>query len=339
MRFMTTSEPAKSAGDRHLAQRLYLAARHHARKAQNLLGVQDHWERMDAAYHAGAAVELIAKSALATLDRRLLLTGPVLHHVVLDALAVQYGRPDVAVKERPPDKRTIDAGMAVQLAHRLIPEVREHRAAADAARIARNDASHLAQLDDAKLEDVVYGMLSYLNAAVTATEHGTADLWGGGLQAEVDRVTFARLERIEKVAKIKLISARMKYNELTETLSEETRGKLISELAERPIPSSDVDFQTDCPACELPYARLQWNADFGSVHQGDDWSEPGIALTGLLCPICNLSLDGAEVGVLGLDTSMGLDVDDLLSDHRDHRDHVSESRGDMLGEAENSPDV
>lgn len=101
MRLVTTSGLSKQSGDENVAQRLYLASRHHARKAQRLLAAEDHWERMDAAYHAGAAVELIAKSALATLDTRLLLAGPVLHDVILDALAVQHERPDVVVVSSP----------------------------------------------------------------------------------------------------------------------------------------------------------------------------------------------------------------------------------------------
>lgn len=315
MPLVTTDGPSSQQGDENVAQRLYLASRHHARTAQRLLGAESHWERMDAAYHAGAAVELIAKSALATLDKRLLLTGPVLHDVILDALAVQYERPDVVVRERSLRGKTIEAGRAIQLTHRLLPEVRDHRGAADAALAARNDAAHMAVLDDARLDDVVAGMLSYVNAAATASEQGTADLWGGGLQAEVDRVTRARLDRIERGAQVKVVVARENYGGLAGALSQETREKWIAELADRPVPSSDVESRVDCPACELPYARVQWNADYEAVRDGDGWSyEGGLALVGLLCPICNLSLDAAEVGALGVDTSMWIDEEDILSD-------------------------
>lgn len=226
--------------------------------------------------------------------------------------------------------KTIEAGMAIQLTHRLVPEVRDHRAAADAARAARNDASHMAVLDDAGLDDVVAGMLSYVNAAATASKQGTADLWGEGLQAEVDRVTLARLDRIGRGAKIKVVVARENYNGLAGAVSQETREKWITELADRSVPSSDVESRIDCPACELPYAWLQWSADYEVVHEGDGWGyQGGLALAGLLCPICNLSLDAAEVGALGLDTSMWIDEEEILSEYRDYAHDEPDSAPDV----------
>jgi len=52
------------------ADNLYLASQFHARRAQELLDSKDRFERMDAAYHAGAAVELMAKALVSQFDHR-----------------------------------------------------------------------------------------------------------------------------------------------------------------------------------------------------------------------------------------------------------------------------
>ena len=272
---------ATSQPDERVAQRLYLAARHHVRAAQMRAGSQDHYDRIDAAYHAGSAVELIAKAALARLDPRVLVKGLAAQHALLDALVEHHKRPGFVPRTAKLDAQTIDASVAIELAHRLVPECRPHRGAADKARVVRNGAVHMAVLDDAGLDDV----------------------WGEGLREESERVMAARRERIGRVARIKVIVARDRYRDLVGELTDATREALVADLARRSVATSDEQWQVECPACELPYAWLMWDAAYEPLLDGDDWTyEGGLALTGLRCPVCTLDLVPDEVGALGIDT-------------------------------------
>ena len=266
-------------------------------------GSQDHYDRIDAAYHAGSAVELIAKAALARLDPRVLVKGLAAQHALLDALVEHHKRPGFVPRTAKLDAQTIDASVAIELAHRLVPECRPHRGAADKARVVRNGAVHMAVLDDAGLDDVIAGMLEYVNATVPATQHRVDDVWGEGLREESERVMAARRERIGRVARIKVIVARDRYRDLVGELTDATREALVADLARRSVATSDEQWQVECPACELPYAWLMWDAAYEPLLDGDDWTyEGGLALTGLRCPVCTLDLVPDEVGALGIDT-------------------------------------
>lgn len=304
---VTTIEPGAEPSpldETRVAQRLYLAARHHVRAAQRLGGSIDLWDRMDAAYHAGSAVELIAKAVLARLDPRVLAKGPAAQHHLLDTLVERHGRLGHTPRTLRLDASTIDAAVAIDLVHRLVPECRPHRGAAEKARAIRNGAVHMAKWDDSVLDDIITGVLSYVTAALPAAHQRADDVWSEGLLAEVDRVTRARLDRIARVANMKVIHARERYKELSSVLSRETRDALVADLSGRFVGNVDYQERFDCPACALPYAWLQWFADFEAVRDGEDWGyEGGLVFSGLRCPVCTLDLDADEVASLGIDAT------------------------------------
>jgi len=145
-------------------ERLYSAAAHHARAANDKVRSPDRNLRMEAAIHAGASVELMAKAILVEVDPRLLFEERESHHVLIDMLveagvatAQQYARRGT---------RTLTATKAVQLAARLCEQVRPHAAAARQALEARNRAAHAAELDEADLADEVIGGSDFVLAGV-----------------------------------------------------------------------------------------------------------------------------------------------------------------------------
>jgi len=284
------------------ADNLYLASQFHARRAQELLDSKDRFERMDAAYHAGAAVELMAKALVSQFDHRVLRDQDGGKHAFLEAVA-SHRRRALAAGPKKPGNQSISARTAVGLAERLAPECADHRGKAERALAARNGAAHMAVVDEASLADVVAGMAAYVSAGATSLRKEPSDFWG---RVEWRRVMGTIAESRRQVAEMtiqKVSASKGRYERLVEGLEPEKVSELISMLTGRPQPPADDAWQVDCPACGHD-AWLLWSADYEAVRGPDGWEyDGGMALDALQCPVCGLELEGDEVREADVDTS------------------------------------
>lgn len=290
----------------HDLGRLYSAAQHHARKAQDLAQRDDAHDRRDAALHAGCAIELIAKAVLVSFDSRLIAPAQDLHHVLLDVVVEGRGATPTGPRPGTQRRKTIDAGLAVALTGRLHEELRAHEAAATTALAARNAAAHMAICDTEALREVLDGMAAYVEAALRVLRRTSQDFWGV-LAAEMQERATARERTVKEAAELKVSEAADLYHRMVDGLDEERRASLLQTLSRRePDYGFSDDFWTlDCPACGYQDARLAWVADYDVERDsqgGYDAVSGGLALLGLQCPVCQLELDADEVNALGIDT-------------------------------------
>jgi len=313
---MTTngSSETRPASD---VERLYLASRYHARAAQKMAQVADQFANLDAAVHAGTAVELMAKAVLADLDPRLLVEGAPAQHVLLDVLAEHHGATGIAPAKSKGRARTVNASMAVELAARLRAECRPHSSAAHAALDARNAAAHSADLEPNTIGMVVDGMAAYTAAGVETLRRNSKDFWGV-LSNEMTARISERQQAIVADAEQKVATATAYHAQLFDGLPEESQAALTRLLLDRTTyTGGDYSWTVNCPACGHDDAELSWVADFDVERDGDgEWvAVGGMALLGLTCPICGLELEGEEVEALGIDTVDPRDADDEYDRH------------------------
>lgn len=258
---------------------------------------------MDAAYHAGGAVEMMAKAVVSHLDERLLADQDAGKHAFLELLAAHHERAAVTGRPGKIAPKSILASTAVALAHRLSQECSKEQSKATRALTARNAASHMADLDDAKLADVVTGMAAYVSAGVEAFEREKPDFWGSVVWDSIRRDLGEVIREGRARAESKVAAAKAAHEHLADGLQPEKLAALVADLQARPVPTADDWWQVQCPACKHD-GWLLWGIDYEPVQVGpDEWDYAGgTALLGLICPVCGLDLTGDEVSYTAVDT-------------------------------------
>jgi uncharacterized protein YjbJ (UPF0337 family) len=290
--------------DTTLGTQLYAASRYHARRARALAETTDAFERIDAAAHAGSAVELIAKALLADLDVRLLPDRDQ-HHALLDAVAVLARRVEPVVARRLSLKTTVGARVAVELAARLVPGCRQHESAAHRVAKVRNGAVHMAQSPSAEeLGDVIEAMQDFTDAAARQLRGSSRDYWGVFFD-DVQQQRKASKEALLAHAREKVAQAKSRFDEMVGRLSAELRAPVLAELQTREGLTGDETDEVACPACEqAATAAWDWDADAEPDGDGDYTLTAFLALVGLGCPVCGLRLDANEVDALGIELEL-----------------------------------
>ena len=266
---------------------------------------------MDAAYHAGGAVEMMAKAVVSHLDERLLADQDAGKHAFLELLAAHHDRADVGGRPSRIAPRSILAATAVALATRLSQECGREGSKAEPALRARNAASHMAEVDDTQLADVVTGMAAYVSAGVEAFEREKPDFWGSVAWDSIRRDLGELIRESRASVESKVAAAKSAHEHLVNGLPPEKLVALIADLQSRPAPAADDAWQVQCPACEYD-GWLSWGVDYEPIQVGrDDWDYTGgTALLGFVCPVCGLDLTGDEVSYTDVDTVDNRDLDE-----------------------------
>lgn len=299
---MMTSVVSNEGGpDRSVGTRLYAASRYHASKARALVDATSEHERLDAATHAGAALEFIAKAVLAEVDVRLLPDREA-HHTLLDSIARDR---EGHVPHRVSIRTTIGASLAIGLVARLVPACRQHIAAVKRVLSVRNAAVHMAEAPTtAALADAITAMQAFGDAAATELRGSSRDYWG----VDFDEVQRQRAEveaGIVAGANAKVDQARDRYTEMVGPLVGDLRERVLTALRLRSSTSGDAVDEVTCPACrETATVTWEWDADVEEEFPGEYTYSSFLALAGLLCPVCGLSLDATEMLALGIDPEL-----------------------------------
>lgn len=310
MQIMVSGSTGRESG-----AHLYAASRHHAASARALANSPDSHERMDAVTHAGAAVELIAKAVLADVDVRLLPDRGT-HHTLLETIVELRGYHGTLAAHARNGESTIGAGLAIELAARVVDGCRSHQAAALAVMKARNAAVHKAVAPDVEdLIGLVDSMQAFTDAAANWLRGSSRDYWGIDFD-EVQRQRQASEQRQSEAVEARVAGAARLFSALVDGLPEVRRGHIVGELRRRSTLTGDVMDVTECPAChEEADVAWAWDADVEEEFPGEYLYTPYLALTTLRCPVCGLSLDASEIAALGLELEtpeydVGEDFDD-----------------------------
>lgn len=288
-------------------ERLYWAAGHHTRSANQKQASDDKDVRMDAAVHIGAAVELMAKAVLVSVEPRLILGEHSTHDVLVDMLAENGSAVAHSLKKgKSPAKTTVAARKAVDLAARLVPVMRTHRTGAGEALAIRNHAAHAAELDDAKLPAHIAAGTAFIMAGVYYLSRDAEAFLGRELSQQVEQNTDDIATALRSNAEMKVAAARHKYQTLIEPLPSKARASVLSALQERFADAGDVQEPSTCPACENEGAAVSV-VDFDVELDGpDEWREvPFLTFMGFECPYCGLFLDAMDCDAIGLDPRGG----------------------------------
>jgi len=244
---------ASKGSGRTTGTRLYAASRSHALKARALAEASNEHDRLDAAAHAGAAVELIAKAVLAELDLRLL-HDRQMHHALLDIDV----RDRKGYVPRPPSMTTtVGTSLAIELTARLIPGCRRHESAAQSVARTRNAAVHMALAPaPSQLEDLLSGMQAFTDAAATALRGASTDYWGVDFEMVREQRAASELD-VPTTANAHVNGARSRYEDMVGALSPEFRESVVAEIRSRSAIDGDVLDEIECPAC-CDRAAVTW---------------------------------------------------------------------------------
>ena len=226
---------------------------------------------MEAAIHAGVAVELMAKAVIASHD---------------PSQVFEDGKPGSA--------RTIGASKAVRRAAALVVEMARYLNQAIRTLDARNASAHAAELDDGELSAHILEGTQFILVAAEALTISPRRFLGPELHQQV-LAEIAGHTTALRVASEKLVAAaNLEYRRLTSLVSP---GKLAEVLRARDHgpQHGDVDTQVECPACSnLCWAY--WRVDVDVEYEGpDDYQvEPVLAFLGIDCPFCYLQLSASQ---------------------------------------------
>lgn len=282
-----------------ILDRLLSAAKYHVVAAREQANSASPFGKLDASIHAGAAVELLAKVLLARIDHRLLRDRQDVQHALLDLIADRAQI--VGFEPRPIQAsfRTLEAGVALDLACRISVAVRQHKNGAGRALKARNAAAHMAEFDpylDRTLDE------TELFAAAALEVMGQDAAGSLGLNhLEQIQADYAERQRVfEETTRTKIEAAGATYRALVEDLPPDKRSQLSAILGSRQVHPGDDGWTIECPACQCDDAWLSLEVDYDYDHEGG--FPVGMVPSGLDCPRCRLSLDAYEVDAAGIDT-------------------------------------
>lgn len=276
-------------------ERLYAAARHHLRSANQKVTSPDWRVRLDAAVHAGASVELMAKAVLVSTDPRLIFQA---HHSAqgIANLLIERGTLTATPFELR-SRRTIGAGEALDLLKRIEDGLRPHCAPAKKALDARNAAVHLAEAD-AGLADAVTAGSDFVLAAVDRLGRDRSAFLGDPLAERVEREVAERRSVIARQAQQKVARARATFDAYL-GLDEGIRDHFLTQVRERRPERPDVTDPHDCPACgHRGWVYFDVDVD---VDSDPDDVVAYLDFLGFRCYFCGLHLDAEECDAIGLD--------------------------------------
>lgn len=281
-------------------ERMYWASAHHTRAASDKVRSTDRNLRMEAAVHAGAAVELMAKAILVHVDPRLLFDEREGHHVLIDML-VRSGEA-TAEPHRYGRKRTLAAMQAVSLAARICDHVRPHVAAAREALEARNHAAHAAWVDETKVADQVIAGSDFVLAGVESFARSRSAFLGAEVAVKVGQEVAERNAALSAVAKRKIQSAQLGYQDLVARLPNGRDDSVLVELGKRTPIHGDHTERYPCPACAND-GWLLWDVEVDFEYEGpDEYSTNAyLIFLGFECFYCGLQLNHVESEVAGID--------------------------------------
>lgn len=265
-------------------------------------------ELLEAAVGAGAAVEHLAKAAIALVEPTLLAD-----RVDRDTLLRLSGKGHRA--ETPATRiRTIGAFNAVKLVAALHKGASVPLSLAEAALEVRNAATHVGLVDRDELRAAVSGMCRTMDAILDAMGADRAAFWGVNVGLADTLIEEGRAA-VEKIVEAKLASARAHLAQITKGVPAALAAPFLAALSQKFV-SSDHEEETSCPVCGQR-AWLICGVEEGEFeHDHDEASQWGwVSRTAYPfefgCSVCGLTLDEVELVHLEMNDPIELELRDV----------------------------
>jgi len=287
------------------------SAQWHAQRAIQLFVSDDLNEQLEAAISAGTAVELFAKTYLASIDPALLADKGD-----RDTVLILGGRGALATAD-PLLMKTIGAFDALRLAKYLYKDLPWLQQDAVSLRV-RNAAVHMALVRSDELRFAVVQMCRLIESLMAPLELDREHFWGSHAASVADYLLDeAKTERARIVA-AKKAAAQRYLSRLLLGLDDEIRRVMLAALSGRP-PNTSIDYQEaqECPVCgqqgwlicsvERGDVRQEAEGDGGFSAWADQIAYPYI----FECPVCQLNVEGSELWEFDFPNSIQIEEEDV----------------------------
>lgn len=288
-----------------LAGHLHQVGQRHARQALRLYASEDEFDQLDAAVSIGTAVELLAKSLLASVDPILLVplspdTSALLKYSGTRRSGVDH--PDAF------QVKSLDASKTIErLRHiKLLPA---WGAADHSVFSVRNAAAHMGVVHQNLLRSAIRPMVRF--AEHTRIHYGvTPELWWGDeLSTIAPGMVEADALAWEQIVQAKLTTARMRIAEMKAGLPPAAADGILASMVGSWRTTMEHNETTTCPGCDY----LGWAT--GTVDQGageTEYDEDGwptfyslLHVMHFECNVCGLKLtDQAELEIAGVEAEI-----------------------------------
>jgi len=289
-----------------VARLLREGAQHHARRAVQTFQAEDGFAQLDAAAHAGSAVELTAKACIATVEPAAL-AKPVGSREGLDAaehILMLRGHGH-RLTDRPSGLNTIDASVALRIAAKMFDELGRTSIAARCALGVRNSALHMGTVDPREMRRAVAAMADFVRTAIPILNVETSEFWGESEdEATADQILEDRAVELATVVEFKISSASDRLERMRIRLGE-SEVQALARRALRELDSKDDSgYAYRCPACENSgWVDIDVDVDMEPDGEGGyDYWVTDSWVAGFRCTVCGLDLDGEEAIEAGIAT-------------------------------------
>lgn len=293
-----------------LAAHLHQVGQRHAQRALRLYTSEDEFEQLDAAISIGSAVELLAKSLLASVDSVLLI--PL--NPDTPALLKWSGTKRAGVEN--PDAfqvKSLEATKAIdRLRHlKLLPSwgPSDHLVFS-----IRNAAAHMGVVQQNLLRSAIRPMVRFAEHTRTHYDQSPAAWWGDELATIAPGMVEADALAWGQIVQAKLTAARLRVSELKADLPSATADAILSSMVGSWRTSMEYNETTECPGCGfLGWATGEVDSGAGETQYDEDGLPTFYSTLHVLhfgCNVCGLKLtDEAELDVAGVETEINFQDD------------------------------
>ncbi|KQR06793.1 hypothetical protein ASF74_05430 [Arthrobacter sp. Leaf145] len=287
-----------------LAAHLHQVGQRHARRALKLYTSADEFEMLDAAFSVGSAVELLAKSLLASVSPALLLSsapdvGSILK--LSGANTPGYSRPDAL------NVKSLDAGKSIDRLQqiRLAPP---WTSSDNVVFWVRNGSAHMGVVDQTTLRSSIRPMVRFAEFVLAQYGDQRDTWWGEELDQLALSISQAEVQQSEEIVQAKIAAARLRVRELQKGLPSSAAETILKAMAGRSNTYIEHEEDQVCPACGYIGKSIGVILEHGvdAMQDGDlvtYFSRLGV--THFECSVCELELtDQLEVMAANLPTEI-----------------------------------
>lgn len=283
-----------------LPQALTDISRLHARRAVAGIGATDPLDLIDQAVSAGAALELLLKAALASVDIHLIRDGRS-NHIAALSMSGLHRTPALPPL---PDIRTVGPGEATDLLALLTEQSFTPRSDLKLVTTVRDSAVHMGFVDAKANERAVSRLVKViawvLDARRTLSQDGDWDAYWADNAAQARAILDARNEEIFTEYERRISAARARFTTLTRTEAGRDAVAYLEE-GEDPLAVNEISRDATCPACSsrgrTVYDVVCRPLAFG--RESDSMPDSGYSIIGrprqFHCGVCKLALIGDDL--------------------------------------------
>ena len=284
-----------------LAEHLFDVAALHARRAVLTATAAEPIQLLDAATSVGAAIELIAKAAVATVEPSLI-AGHSDASPTRTILLLRGDLERAAGWSLARDIRTVPAKTAVLIASEVHQSLTTTPKAVALPFAVRNAALHLGIVEPDELTEAVAIMASYTRKVLRALGRDPIAFWSPQILPLVTTLLDARATALEHAALAAVARAADEYARTLGRSTDDGTRAVIAALEVQQPPHEVYAVTQTCPACGNDgwvVIDMGVEVEYSPDGPSDLFTYPYIA--GFVCNVCRLNLESEAFPFVGLD--------------------------------------